>query len=195
MNKVKVLRIIGSTFVVLGLFGVTPTLYYRYRLSKVNAAPLIPVDVPSLARNLTPETITGKANKLAIQSLGLEVPVVDGAYDPSTKQWTLGLHTAQYAMLSTPPNNTSGMTYIYGHYRPEVFAPLHKIPDGAEAIVTTDNGYKFTYKLREKHDVAPEDTKIFEYQGAPILVLQTCSGLWFQNRQQFTFDFVKYEKI
>jgi sortase (surface protein transpeptidase) len=86
------------------------------------------------------------------------------------------------------------MTYLYGRCRPSVFGQLKNIQSGAEANVKTNNGYMFSYKLREKHDVKPEDTKLFSYGGNPILVLQTCSGIWSQNRQQFTFDFVKYEK-
>ncbi len=195
MKTLKLIRITSLALILLGLVGVAPTLYYRYKLAGANSAPTILVKVPLNTVKATPAAITGTPVRITVPSLKIDVPVVAGFYDQKTKQWNLGLHTAQFAEITTPPNNLSGDTYIYGHYRPEVFAYLHAIKSGSEAVITTENGLKFTYKLREKHDVNPVDTSVFSYQGPPILTLQTCSGAWFQNRQQFTFDFVSYQKI
>jgi LPXTG-site transpeptidase (sortase) family protein len=84
---------------------------------------------------------------------------------------------------------------LYGHYRPEVFARLQLIKPGSEAIITTDNGYKFYYKLDHVNIVDPNDTSLFTYQGTPELTIQTCTGSFFQKRQLFTFTFEKYEKL
>jgi hypothetical protein len=39
----------------------------------------------------------------------------------------------------------------------------------------------------------PTDATLFEYKGKPILTIQTCSGVWYQNRQLFTFDLERTE--
>lgn len=192
-KKLKLLQIIGLALVVLGLLGMLPLLYFRYQLSRANAVPVQPM----LAQpaTLKPETVTGKPTKLQVPSVGVDVAVADGAYDNSTKQWTLSLDKAHFATITTPPNNEEGNTYIYGHYRPGVFATLHNIKLPAKAIVSTDNGYRFTYQFEGSKVISPADTSIFAYKGKPILTLQTCTGLWFQNREQFTFRLVSYEKI
>lgn len=195
MKKLKIIRYISILLIVLGLLGVAPTLYYRYKLATANAAPTIPVQVAPAVISKAPTTVTGVPTKISIPSLKIEVKVVEGVYNSKTKQWNLGLDTAHFATITTQPNNETGNTYIYGHYRPEVFAYLHNIKPDTEAYVTTDNGYEFTYKLKEFKTIEPTDTSVFAYQGPPILTLQTCSGAWFQHRQQFTFDYVSYKKI
>jgi len=70
-----------------------------------------------------------------------------------------------------------------------VFSTLNRIKPGDEAIITTDNGHRFTYKFRAAYETNPSDDSLFHYQGSPILTVQTCSGLWYQNRQLFTFNF------
>ncbi len=193
MKKLKAVQIFSVVLILLGTAGVAPSLYYRYKLGRSNAAPVNPVSISVKALKTAPTAITGDPIAISIPSLNINVPIVHGSYDPRTREWNLGLSSAQFATITTQPNNLSGDTYIYGHYRPAVFAYLHNIKDGSEAIIDTNNGHRFTYRLREKHDVGPADTSIFSYVGPPILTLQTCSGAWFQNRQQFTFDFVSVE--
>lgn len=136
-------------------------------------------------------TISGNPTHISIPSVGIELSVVPGYYYPKSNTWTLTLDKAQYGTMTAPPNNKSGDTFIYAHYRWGVFYKLPKIAEGAEAIITTDNGHTFTYKFRSSIITTPQDTSIFTYKGKPILVLQTCNGLWYQNRQLFTFDLVK----
>jgi LPXTG-site transpeptidase (sortase) family protein len=195
MNKLKIIRLASLILIALGLLGVAPTLYYRYKLATANAMPTVPVNVAPVALASKPDVITGVPVRITIPSVKIDTAIVPGTYDQKSKAWTLGLHTAHFATITTQPNNEAGNTYIYGHYRPEVFAYLHAIKAGGEAIVTTDNGYEFTYAFKEVKTINPADTSVFAYQGPPILTLQTCSGAWFQNRQQYTFDFVNYKKI
>jgi LPXTG-site transpeptidase (sortase) family protein len=108
-----------------------------------------------------------------------------------TKTWTLSLSKVQYAVTTPEPNTTGGNTFIYGHYRKGVFATLHTIQAGAQAVVKTSNGHSFYYQLASERVTNPSDTSLFNYQGKPILTIQTCSGLFFQNRQLFTFDLVR----
>ena len=139
-----------------------------------------------------PDVISGEPVRLTIPSLNIDLQVIPGVYDQQTGQWTLTTDKVQYAVMTPPPNNSSGNTFIYGHYRTGVFATLHDIQPGSEAMIATDNGKTFTYKLASIRTVSPQDSaSVFEYQGAPILTLQTCTGLLFQNRQLFTFNLEK----
>jgi LPXTG-site transpeptidase (sortase) family protein len=152
-----------------------------------------PVVVQS--RQLKPETISGKPVRLEISSLGINLEVADGAYNQSDGSWTLSKDKAHFALPTTQPNNEGGNTLIYGHYRKEVFEALHTIEPGSTAVITTDNGYKFTYILTTTETVAPSNTAVFTYQGAPRLTIQTCTGRWFEHRQLFYFALSGYQKV
>jgi LPXTG-site transpeptidase (sortase) family protein len=117
--------------------------------------------------------------------------VIPGYYYPANKSWSLSLNDAQWGAMTAPANNKQGMTFIYAHYRKGVFLTLPKVKPGQQAIITTDNGHVFTYTFRQSVVTNPADTSLFKYQGQPILILQTCTGAWFQNRQLFMFDLVK----
>jgi sortase (surface protein transpeptidase) len=80
---------------------------------------------------------------------------------------------------------------MYGHNRVGVLHTLARIKAGAELIVTTDNNHTFTYIFRGAYETSPSDDSLFAYRGKPILTLQTCSGVFFQNRQMFVFDLEK----
>lgn len=142
--------------------------------------------------NGTPTT-SGTPVRIDIPSLSISLNVVPGYYYSSNKSWTLSLNNAHYAVISAPANDKSGSTFIYAHYRKGVFLNLPKIQPGAIAQITTGNGHVFTYTFRASTVTNPEDTRIFDYQGKPILILQTCSGIWYQNRQLFTFDLEKVD--
>ena len=189
--------LIGLLFIIVGIAGAAPTLYYTVlKRGSVNAQPFsthvansgqaVPVRVP----------ITGNPVSISLPSVWInDLSIIPGYYDAKTDEWTLTLDKAQFATITKQPNDVSGLTFVYGHYRPEVFAYLHHIQPGAEATVLTDNGLRFTYVFKTTFAVPPTDTSVFNYQGPPILTVQTCSGQWFQNRQMYQFDFVKVEKV
>lgn len=135
----------------------------------------------------------GKPVRLVIPSVSIDLTVADGLYDQKTGAWTLSKDKAHYATITPFANNIEGNTFIYGHNRRSVFAPLLKMKTGDKALVYTDNNKVFTYTLRDFKDVDPTDASLFTYQGKPILTLQTCSGTWYENRRLFTFDFVSVE--
>lgn len=137
------------------------------------------------------QLITGKPAKIEIPSVKIKNSIIDGYYNSGSKSWTLTLDKAQYATNTPMPNNQSGDTFIYGHNRREVFYELPKIEKGAVVIVTTTNNHKFTYKLASVKTTKPEDISLFDYKGPPMLTLQTCTGLWYQNRTLFNFQLVK----
>jgi LPXTG-site transpeptidase (sortase) family protein len=138
-------------------------------------------------------TISGIPVHIDVPSVSISLNVIPGYYYSSSKTWTLSLSSAQYAVMTAPANNKSGDTFIYAHYRKGLFLTLPKIQPGATALVTTSNGHVFTYTFRASTVTTPEDTSLFSYQGKPILILQTCSGSHFQNRQLFTFDLTKVD--
>jgi LPXTG-site transpeptidase (sortase) family protein len=181
----------GTTLLVGGSFLVGSFWYYK---QKALAATPVPIVVTQEPLQYKPATLTGKPVRLQIPSLDINLEVIDGVYSEQTHQWTLTTDKAQFATITAPANNEKGNTYIYGHYRPEVFARLHKISESAVARVETDNGLYFTYTYRSVAETTPNDvSSLLPHEGSPTLSIQTCSGTWFQNRQIYTFDFKEVE--
>lgn len=180
---------IGTFFIVLGL---ATGLFYLHENSQskyfstqsANAQSLLPAD-----RNTA--SLSGTPVQIQIPSLKINLKVVPGYYYPATKSWSLSPDNAQYGIVTPMPNDKAGSTFIYAHALKGVFADLPNVKPGDVAIVTTDNHHTFTYVFRSSKNTSPGDTSLFNYKGKPILVLQTCSGLWYQNRQLFTFDLSK----
>jgi LPXTG-site transpeptidase (sortase) family protein len=139
----------------------------------------------------TPQLVIGKPKKLIVESAGINIDVVDGLYDPASKEWTLSNDKAHFALMTSEANNMIGNTFIYGHNRKKVFDNLDKVQVGDIAVVKTDNNKTFTYKMIHVREVSPNDVSVFEYQGRSILTVQTCSGSWYEKRQLFTFEFVE----
>jgi sortase (surface protein transpeptidase) len=135
--------------------------------------------------------ISGNPVHLSIPSVGISVNVIPGYYYPKTQSWTLSLTDAQYAVMTAKPNNKSGDTFIYGHYRIGVFYTLPRIQAGAQVSLTTDTGHTFIYTFQASTITSPSNTSLFTYKGKPILVLQTCTGVHFENRQLFVFNLSK----
>lgn len=184
----KKIRLLGILLIIGAVLVVTPIGYYHLK-ARVEAASHPPTPVHSLVLKPTPTLVTGKPTHLNIPSLNMNLQVIDGVYNKQTKDWTLTLDKAQFALPSVQPNNEQGNTLIYGHYRPEVFAYLHLIKPGAKAIITTDNGLTFTYTYQNTEAFNPADTSIFTYSGPPRLTIQTCSGAFMQNRQMYYFSY------
>ncbi|HEX5448174.1 MAG TPA: sortase [Candidatus Saccharimonadales bacterium] len=136
-----------------------------------------------------PPRISGRPIRISIPSVEIDLKVIPGYYDKSDNSWTLTNDKAQYAVVTPEPNNQNGLTFIYGHDLKTVFYNLSKLQPGATVkIHTTDDDHIFIYKYRKSVTVSPTDTSLFHYHGRPILVLQTCSGIWYQNRQLYVFD-------
>jgi LPXTG-site transpeptidase (sortase) family protein len=127
-------------------------------------------------------------NRLQVTSVGIDLTVAKGYYNQDTQKWTLSRNKAHFATMTDMPNTETGNTYIYGHNRKEVFTPLTKIKPGAEAIVYTESGQKFTYRLARSITTKPDDSSMLFYKGSPILTLQTCTGALYQNRTLYVFE-------
>lgn len=189
MKYFKPLLLIGVLLIVLGAAALVEVIRSQQNNQIVTGpAPSSVVHQPVAT---APSVIQGDPSELVLPSLNLDLSVIPGVYNPKTKQWTLSLDKVQYAVMTPPPNTQSGNTFIYGHYRKGVLATLHTIHIGDQAIVKTSNGHSFYYQLASVKTTDPSDSSVFNYQGAPILTIQTCTGVFFQNRQLFTFDLVK----
>lgn len=192
VNK-KAINLVALVLVTAGLFGTLPGLYYG--ASSHGSVPIR--ELPSASAVSKPKIplVTGQPIAIDIPSVRINIPVINGYYSPHTKGWTLSLDKAQFATPTVWPNNISGNTFIYGHYRVGVFYNLPKIQPGAEAFITTANGYKFKYKFYSTYATQPTDASVLHYQGSPMLTLQTCSGAWYQNRQMYLFHYEGYDKL
>lgn len=151
------------------------------------------VPVPVIHRPVA--AITGTPNRIVIESIGIDLPVSVGTYDPTTDTWTLGDDQAFYADNSVPVNNNNGTTLIYGHARSTVFGPLPNLQAGTEAVVYTDNGRAFHYRYQSMKELDPTDTSVFTSSGPPQLTLQTCAGAWDMYRAMYTFQFINEVKV
>ncbi|MCA9346429.1 sortase [Candidatus Saccharibacteria bacterium] len=188
-NNLSKLSIAGILFLTAGLiFAIQP--FQRYQTDKQVSATPFPESTQIIAAPEF-EYISGRPIHITLPSIGISLEVIDGSYNKNNNSWTLSKDKAQFALLSTLANNLQGNTFIYGHNNKYVFRDLHKITEGDEAIVTTDNGHEFVYKMTGVHVVDPTDTSIFKYSGPPILTVQTCSGAWYENRSLYTFEFVE----
>lgn len=132
----------------------------------------------------------GRPVHIEILDANISLPVKDGYYNYKNQQWTLSKSSAQYAVMSPKPNQSSGNTFIYGHNRKNVFSNLLNIKQGSVALVTTDNNQKFIYRFKYSYTTNPSDNGLLYYEGPPQLTLQTCSGANFENRTLFVYEFI-----
>ncbi|MEJ0072611.1 MAG: sortase [Candidatus Saccharibacteria bacterium] len=194
MKKRIIIPIIGTLLVLGGL----SVLFIQIRNQRTSIVSMPPAPAhQTVNTSLAPAAqpvgyLTGNPVSIAIPSLDLSVGIIPGYYDAQTQQWTLTKTDAQYATITPEPNNAQGNTFIYGHALSNIFGALHKMPSGAEAVVTTDNGHVFYYKLVGEQVVQPQDSDaVLTATAQPTLTLQTCTGLLWQNRQLFSFNLEK----
>jgi sortase (surface protein transpeptidase) len=137
--------------------------------------------------------ITGQPVRIVIPDSGVDLPVDRGYYDQASDAWTLSGYHAQFAMMSSPANNQSGQTFIYGHNNNNVFGALrHNTPAvGSQALIYTDNGHIFSYLFAASSSVGPDDVTILGYAGPPQLTIQTCTGSLDEWRTMYRYNFDK----
>lgn len=191
--KLRFRATIGLLFLAAGLLlGSAPYLSsrnVRNQPAKGSAVMGAVTDTPWQAAGSS-APISGKPNRIVIPSLAIDLDVVDGYYNSGDRSWTLTGDKAQFATITSPANNKEGNTFIYGHNTKKVFAALPGIKPNAEVFVYTDTNHQFTYRFTSSYETSPQDSSLFTYRGAPRLTLQTCTGLWYQNRSLFTFELV-----
>lgn len=189
--KKVILPVIGIVFVVAGLLGllshwektITPIINPEPTQATGNIQDKMPTLVEEYQSG-TPENIT-------IPAVGVNLDVRLGYYNANSQTWTLSETSAHYATITKPANNKEGNTFIYGHNLPKVFEPLSGLRAGDIALIGTDNGKTFKYRLSRVTTASPNDTAVLNYSGAPVLTVQTCSGAWYEKRSLYWFDYVE----
>lgn len=180
-KKINLLfKLLGLYLIVAVVFSIP--FFQRYLINK---------EVKNTKQIQTASTITGKPIKITIPIAGIDLTIINGDYNKTSKSWTLSPSKALFATVSSFPNNKEGNTLIYGHNTNAVFYSTYKLIYGDEAFIYTDSGHTFIYKLVNSEIVKPTDTLVFDYQGKPRLTLQTCNGLFSENRKLFYFDLEK----
>jgi hypothetical protein len=123
----------------------------------------------------------------------VDLPIDEGYYDQSTETWTLSGYRAQFMMISSLANNYEGDTYIYGHNNDYVFGALRHVTPaiGSTALLYTSNGHIFSYSFVSVSNVGPNTTTVLNYQGPPVMTIQTCTGSFNAIRTLYKYNFVK----
>lgn len=140
-----------------------------------------------------PAIITGTPVRIVVPSTDTDLQVDQGNYNSIDQTWTLSGYNAQFATPSMPPNDKQGNTLIYGHNNKYVFGPLKKLVAGDVAELFTDNGHTFFYTFDKSESVKPDNMIVFQYQGPPTLVIQTCTGNWNEWRTLYSFKFERVQ--
>lgn len=189
--KYRILNLIAVIFLVAGIILGYPSFiqYWQGRETPTTTSGIVFADKP--VKQTNDPLIMGEPNRIVIKSLGIDLPVASGQYYADSKTWELSGDKAHFASLSVASNNKTGNTLIYGHNNKQVFYSLNQIRPGAEVSVFTTNGKVFKYKFTTAAETSPNDSSVFNYKGPAMLTLQTCSGLWYQNRQLFAFELVE----
>ena len=195
LTNLRAAVLAGSVLLAIGLGLAIFEILSTWRVQQTTAA-TVPLSEALKSNSITPEEkvyISGTPVRITIPSVNIDLEVIPGNYYPANNSWTLTSDKAQWGTITQPANDKEGMTFIYAHYRKGVFLTLPKIKAGEVAQGKTDKGNTFTYTFRSSTITTPKDTSIFAYQGQPILILQTCTGAWYQDRQLFVFDLTKVE--
>jgi LPXTG-site transpeptidase (sortase) family protein len=143
----------------------------------------------------TPAVISGAPVSIAINRLGIDLPIEKGYYDPFSATWTLNdYHAFVDAQTIANPlvsNQTNHNVFIYAHDFENLFEKTSQLIPGDLVNITTSNGYVFTYEYQSGSIVKPSSTYILTQQGSKDqLTLMTCSGTWYQNRHVMYLSFL-----
>ncbi|MDQ2973312.1 MAG: class F sortase [bacterium] len=194
MKNKKLLKILIGPLIIIAtlLYGDLTGIqsWFDNRNNNQSSSNVVVASPATVATNEEP-LVSGKPARLIITNPNIDLAVEPGNYNPADKSWTLSKTNLNWGIMTQPLNNKSGITYIYGHYKKGVLYDLPKISAGQEVTVTAEDGRNFVYRFRSSEIVEPHNANILSYQGPPILVIQTCTGLTFEKRQMFTFDYVR----
>ena len=131
----------------------------------------------------------GKPTHLSIESLGIDLKVIDGHYQASTQTWFISSRYAHYATVSDLPKTPNSHTVIYGHNTHPVLGKTTAIKPNDLLTLTTDDQQTFTYRYLGDIEVNPQNTSIFDQSvDSPTLTLITCSGFFDTKRRLLQFE-------
>ncbi len=143
----------------------------------------------------TRQVRSGIPARIIVPDVAIDMEVRVGSYMPESATWTIEYGAAFYADRTVPVNDNNGTTLIYGHADWAIFARITELTNGATAKVYTNEGHVFSYVFESNIQVQPDDVAVFNENGPPKLVLQTCSGPFDAYRTLVTFRLVGVEVI
>ncbi|MBC7764312.1 sortase [Microbacteriaceae bacterium] len=187
IEKVPLLVRVVPLYVVFGaLFFFTQAFFPQSeKIAATIQQPISRASAPS-----SDSIISGRPNRIVVESLGIDLFIKDGTYNPSTKEWTLSNDIAYFAEMTTPANNSHGSTFIYGHNTEAIFAKFKNISSNVIVKIYTTNGHIFEYTYRNDAIVTPNITNVlYENPESPQLTVMTCEGAWSKVRRIMYFDF------
>ncbi|HMP39756.1 MAG TPA: sortase [Roseiflexaceae bacterium] len=138
--------------------------------------PLAPAEfiAPRAAVPEQPVELPPEPSRLTIPTIGLdtairEVFVVDGI-------WEVADYAAGYLHGSGLPGEPGNMA-LAGHagLRGAVFRDLGALQPGDDIFVDAA-GWRYTYRVRESHNVWPTQVEVLQASDIPILTLITCTN-------------------
>lgn len=156
--------------------------------------PAIAPDVATKPSSAVTYKVAERPVSLYVPKLNLFLEIDEGFYSPVSKAWNLSNTRAQWATITPRANNKEGNTFIYAHNYPAVFGRLSELAEGDEFILLGEGGHTFVYTMSSRYETNPYDDRLFYYTGPPILTVQTCSGVWDQNRLLVSFKLTRVEK-
>lgn len=137
----------------------------------------------------TKKLTSGEPVRMELERLDIRLPIVDGAYNPKTSDWSIAEDKAQFANNTIVPNDSHGITWLYGHNTMAVFKPLRDLRSGDKLVVHTNNRHVFTYTYVRDKLVDPTDTSVlYEQSSEPLIALITCDGAWSEHRRIMYFS-------
>jgi len=134
----------------------------------------------------------GEPLSLSVERLNIDLPIKNGVYNDSTKEWTISYDAVYYAQITALPNNQNGTTFLYGHNDDRILSSTENITVGDIAVIKTKNNHTFKYIYIKDSLVTPDLTDIlYENSDTPRLVIMTCEGIWSQARRLMYFDLLE----
>lgn len=129
------------------------------------------------------QVIDSNPQQIVIPDLSIDVKLLPGDYDHATGRWNISDETAFFASVTDPDNLSVGNNlFIYGHNSRNIFANLPFIQHDTKIYLNTSDGKSIEFSLIESRIVEPTEAGILDYDGTPRLILQTCTGLFNQQR-------------
>lgn len=195
LNLIRLVRYYSSVTLLYGVtllfaFYIFNPQMFQQRVESHPALDNTPVQpvTPEPARTIK----MGKPVRLVIPKITRDIRVMEGHYNEADGSWTLvdGKIETYFAMPSALANDFGGNTIIYGHSNRFVFSPLQQLIPGDIAEVYTDNGHVFRYAFADSREIAPNDVSDFTLEGPPQLILQTCTGNWYERRGMYRFTLI-----
>ncbi len=184
--KLRFIVTMSALWVLLGIVVLT-RFADPFRIQTAQGEPR-KVPVATVMTDEQTPVISGAPTRFVFERLSIDISIEPGYYDMSSQTWNVSKTTAQFATVTSQPNNKNGNTFLYGHNRSEVFSRLLAVEIGDTVDVHTDTRHIFHYTLTSIHDTTPSDTSYLQPTEQPTLTVQTCSGFFYENRRMLRFS-------